>query len=395
MEKARLSMQCKGCWSIFGGHLEPMHFIVSSSQLLRHLSSLSGVLNSSNTLPILDNFLIELGPGEAVISASDLETTMTTKLEVKTEDTGTIAVPAKMLLDILKAFPDIPLTFKIDPATFGVELTSDAGKYKLTGANGDDFPKSPMLEDAATFDIEANTLITAINRTLFAAGNDDLRPVMSGIYFEFYADNVRFVATDAHRLVRYARTDVQASSGAQFIVPKKPLNLLKSAAAHAGRVSMSYTESNACFRFDEVTIICRLIEGKYPNYEAVIPKENPNRMVINRVDFLQAIRRVSIFANKTTHQVRLKLAGSELHVSAEDLDFANEANERLNCSYTGEDMEIGFNSRFLMDMLNNLSSMEVSLELSAPNRAGIIRPAEPEENGEDVLMLVMPVMLNA
>jgi DNA polymerase-3 subunit beta len=372
-----------------------MHFIVSSSQLLRHLSSLSGVLNSSNTLPILDNFLIELGPGEAVISASDLETTMTTKLEVKTSDTGAIAVPAKMLLDILKAFPDIPLTFKIDPSTFGVELTSDAGKYKLTGANGDDFPKSPMLEDAATFDVEANTLITAINRTLFAAGNDDLRPVMSGIYFEFYSDNVRFVATDAHRLVRYARTDVQASSGAQFIVPKKPLNLLKSAAANAKRVAMSYTESNACFQFDEVTIICRLIEGKYPNYEAVIPKENPNRMVINRIDFLQAIRRVSIFANKTTHQVRLKLAGSELHVSAEDLDFANEANERLNCSYTGEDMEIGFNSRFLMDMLNNLSSPEISLELSAPNRAGIIRPSEPEETGEDVLMLVMPVMLNA
>ncbi len=388
-------MQQRGCWSIFEVHTEPMHFIVSSSQLLRHLSSLSGVLNSSNTLPILDNFLIELGPGEAVISASDLETTMTTKLEVKTQDTGAIAVPAKMLLDILKAFPDIPLTFKVDPATYGVELTSDAGKYKLTGANGDDFPKSPMLEDAATFDVEAKTLITAINRTLFAAGNDDLRPVMSGIYFEFYADNVRFVATDAHRLVRYARTDVQASAGAQFIVPKKPLNLLKNAASNADRVSMSYTESNACFRFDEVTIICRLIEGKYPNYEAVIPKENPNRMVINRVDFLQAIRRVSIFANKTTHQVRLKLAGSELHVSAEDLDFANEANERLNCSYTGEDMEIGFNSRFLMDMLNNLSSPEVSLELSAPNRAGIIRPSEPEEAGEDVLMLVMPVMLNA
>jgi DNA polymerase-3 subunit beta len=252
-----------------------------------------------------------------------------------------------------------------------------------------------MLEDAASFDVEAKTLITAINRTIFAAGNDDLRPVMSGIYFEFFEDNVRFVATDAHRLVRYARNDVQAGSSAQFIVPKKPLNLLKNAASQAERVSMSYTESNACFRFDEVTIICRLIEGKYPNYEAVIPKENPNRMVINRQSFLQAIRRVSIFANKTTHQVRLKLAGSELHVSAEDLDFSNEANERLSCSYTGEDMEIGFNSRFLMDMLNNLSSTEISLELSAPNRAGIIRPSEPEEAGEDVLMLVMPVMLNA
>lgn len=372
-----------------------MHFIVSSSQLLRHLSSLSGVLNSSNTLPILDNFLFELGPGEAVISASDLETTMTTKLEVKTEDTGSIAVPAKMLLDILKAFPDIPLTFKVDPATYAIELTSDAGKYKLTGANGDEFPKSPELDDAASMSIEANALISAINRTLFAAGNDDLRPVMSGIFFEFYAESVRFVATDAHRLVRYGRNDVKATSNAQFIVPKKPLNLLKNAASHAEAVTMTYTDSNARFQFDDVTIICRLIEGKYPNYEAVIPKDNPNRMVISRTSFLQAIRRVSIFANKTTHQVRLKLAGSELVVSAEDLDFANEASERLNCSYTGEDMEIGFNSRFLMDMLNNLSSAEISLEMSAPNRAGIIKPTEAEEEGEDVLMLVMPVMLNA
>lgn len=372
-----------------------MHFIVSSSQLLRHLSALSGVLNSSNTLPILDNFLFELGPGEAVISASDLETTMTTKLEVKTQDTGSIAVPAKMLVDILKAFPDIPLTFKVDTGTYAIELTSDAGKYKLTGANGDEFPKSPELDDAATMGIDANALLSAINRTLFAAGNDDLRPVMSGIYFEFYSDNVRFVATDAHRLVRYARTDVQASSNAQFIVPKKPLNLLKNAASHAQHVQMAYTDSNVRFEFDDVTLICRLIEGKYPNYEAVIPKENPNRMVINRQGFLQAIRRVSIFANKTTHQVRLKLAGSELVVSAEDLDFANEASERLNCSYSGEDMEIGFNSRFLLDMLNNLSSTEISLEMSAPNRAGIIKPTEAEEAGEDVLMLVMPVMLNA
>ncbi|MGA0435163.1 MAG: DNA polymerase III subunit beta [Flavobacteriales bacterium] len=372
-----------------------MHFIVSSSQLLRHLSSLSGVLNNSNTLPILDNFLFELGPGEAIISASDLETTMTTKLEVKTEDTGSIAIPAKMLLDILKAFSDIPLTIKVDPSTFAVELTSDAGKYKLTGANGDEFPKSPALDDASGMTIDANALLTALNRTLFAAGNDDLRPVMSGIFFEFYSDNVRFVATDAHRLVRYARNDVQASSNAQFIVPKKPLNLLKNASSHAEKVNMVYTDSNVRFEFDNVTIICRLIEGKYPNYEAVIPKENPNRMVINRQDFLQAIRRVSIFANKTTHQVRLKLAGSELVVSAEDLDFANEASERLSCSYAGEDMEIGFNSRFLMDMLNNLSSTEVSLEMSAPNRAGIIKPTESEDEGEEVLMLVMPVMLNA
>lgn len=372
-----------------------MHFIVSSNQLLRQLQQLSGVLSSSNTLPILDHFLFDLAPGEAVISASDLETTMTVKMEVRTEDTGTIAIPAKMLLDILKAFPDIPLTFKIDTDTFGVELVSDAGKYKLSGANGEEFPKTPELEGGSSVEVEGETLVTAINRTLFAAGSDDLRPVMSGIFFEMYEDSLRFVATDAHRLVRYARTDAKAAESSQFIVPKKPLTLLKNAASVAEKVSMQFNDSNAKFEFDDVTISCRLIEGKYPNYDAVIPKNNPNRMTISRVDFLQAIRRVAIFANKTTHQVRLRIAGSELTINAEDLDFANEATERLTCSYQGEDIEIGFNSRFLSDMLNNLGSAEIVLELSAPNRAGIIRPAEPEEPGEDVLMLVMPVMLNA
>ncbi len=372
-----------------------MHFIVSSNQLLRKLQSLSGVISNNNSLPILDYFLFYLSPGEATISASDLETTMTVKLEVRTEDTGTIAIPAKILLDTLKAFPDVPLTFKIDLDTYVIELISDAGKYKLIGANGEEFPKIPALEGGSSVEIDGNTLVTAINRTLFAAGSDDLRPVMSGIFFEMYRDSLRFVATDAHRLVRYARTDANAAEDSSFIVPKKPLNLLKNVALSAEKVHMQFNDSNAIFDFDDVNISCRLIEGKYPNYDAVIPKDNPNRMTINRMDFLQAIRRVAIFANKTTHQVRLRIAGSELTVNAEDLDFANEATERLTCSYQGEDIEIGFNSRFLADMLNNLGSDEIVLELSAPNRAGIIRPAEPEEPGEDVLMLVMPVMLNA
>ena len=371
-----------------------MQFIVSSTALLRQLQAISGVLNSSNTLPILDNFLFEVAPGKASISASDLETTMTTSVEVTAEEEGAIAIPAKMLLDILKTFEDLPLTFKVDPKTCGVEMTSEAGKYKLAGAHADEFPRTPELEGAASVTLNSDTLAEAISRTLFAAGSDDLRPVMSGIFFELYADNVRFVATDAHRLVRYARTDASAPETASFIVPKKPLTLLKNAASSAEAVNISFTESNACFTFDDVTIMCRLIEGKYPNYEAVIPKDNPNRMTINRTLFLQAIRRAAIFANKTTHQVRLRIAGSELTVSAEDLDFANEATEHLACSYHGEDMEIGFNSKFLVDMLNNLSAEEVNLELSAPNRAGIIRPSEPEEPGEDVLMLVMPVMLN-
>ena len=238
-----------------------MQFIVSSNHLLRQLQTLSGVLSNSNTLPILDHFLFELSPGELAMTASDLETTMSSKMEVRTEDTGTIAVPARMLLDVLKAFPDIPLTVKVDPATHAVELTSDAGKYKLTGANGDEFPQSPALEGAVGVDMAAGTLVTAINRTLFAAGSDDLRPVMSGLFFELYSDNVRFVATDAHRLVRYARMDASAPETASFIVPKKPLTLLKNAASSAEAVNISFTESNACFTFDDVVILCRLIEG--------------------------------------------------------------------------------------------------------------------------------------
>ncbi|MGB0424033.1 MAG: DNA polymerase III subunit beta [Flavobacteriales bacterium] len=357
---------------------------------------LSGVLNSSNTLPILDYFLFEIGQNEATISASDLETTMTTKMEIKAEEEGVIAMPAKLLIDTLKAFPTQPLTFTIDPATYAVEISCDFGKYKLTGANGDEFPKAPTLEGEQTMDMDSDILVKAINSSLFAAGNDDLRPVMSGLLMEMYPDSVRFVATDAHRLVRYTRTDLNAPSSTSLILPKKPLSLLKNNATGAeGNVKVSYTATNALFTFDQVTLMCRLIEGKYPNYEAVIPKDNPNKMTVGREDLLKSIKRVSIFANKTTHQVRLKLTGSELTISAEDLDFANEANERLTCSYQGEDMEIGFNSRFLIDMLSNLKSDNIVFELSAPNRAGIILPAEAEEDQEDMLMLVMPVMLNS
>lgn len=372
-----------------------MKFIVTSNALLKQLQMLSGVLNSSNTLPILDYFLFEIKTGETVISASDLETTMTTRMEIKSEEEGVIAMPAKLLIDTLKAFPSQPLTFTIDPKTFGVEISCDFGKYKLTGANGDEFPKAPTLEGEESMEMDSDVLVKAINSSLFAAGNDDLRPVMSGLLMELFSDNVRFVATDAHRLVRYTRTDITAGSSKSLIVPKKPLTLLKNNASSAdGNVKIAYTDSNALFTFDDVSLMCRLIEGKYPNYEAVIPKENPNKMTVGREDLLKSIKRVSIFANKTTHQVRLKISGSELAISAEDLDFANEANERLTCSYEGEDMEIGFNSRFLIDMLGNLKSDNIVLELSAPNRAGIILPAEKDEAEEDMLMLVMPVMLN-
>ncbi|MEM9023614.1 MAG: DNA polymerase III subunit beta, partial [Bacteroidota bacterium] len=297
--------------------------------------------------------------------------------------------------DTLKTFPEQPLNFDIDDKTFGIEIASDNGKYKLAGQNGDEFPKIPELDKPSSIELEASVLANAINKTLFATGNDELRPIMSGVLFEFYPDNITFVATDAHKLVRYRRTDATSDRSASIILPKKPLNLLKGILSSIdASIKMDYTDTNALFTIDNVTVICRLIDGKYPNYEAAIPKENPNRLTIDRNAFLNSIRRISIFSNKTTHQVRLKIAGSELNISAEDLDFANEANERLTCQYEGDDIEIGFNSRFLVEMLSNLETEHVQLELSQPNRAGILTPGDGKDEHEEVLMLVMPVMLN-
>lgn len=370
-----------------------MNFVISSASLLKHLQGISGVLSTSNSLPILDNFLFEITSGKLTVSASDLETTMRTSMEVEAKKEGKIAIPAKLLLDVLKNLPDQPCTFSVDDENFSIEIAYDNGKSKMVGYNGDDFPRTPGLDNSSSIQISGEIISNAINKTLFATGVDDLRPVMSGVFCEFSPENITFVATDAHKLVRYTRTDSQASGSSSFILPKKPLNLLKTNLSGNEDVKLEYNESNAVFTFDDIVLICRLIDGKYPNYEAVIPKENPNVLTIDRLQFLSSIKRVSIFANKTTHQIKLKLAGSELSLFAEDIDFANEANERLTCNYAGEDMEIGFNSRFLMEMLNNLDTAEIRLEMSEPSRAGLLMPAEANEN-EDILMLVMPVMLN-
>ncbi len=373
-----------------------MKFIVSSTSLLKQLQVIGGVLNSNNALPILDNFLFEIDKNQLKISASDLETTMTTIIAIESKDSGSIAIPAKLLLETLKTFADQPLTFSVDAKKFGIEIISDYGKYKLTGHNGEEFPKIPSIESASSLELEASVAAAAINKTIFATGNDELRPVMSGVFCQLGTDNITFVATDAHKLVRYKRSDAKAQGASSFIIPKKPLNLLKNTLSGvSGNVKIEYNNTNAFFSFENTNLICRLIDGKYPNYEAVIPKENPNKLTVDRISFLNSIKRVSIFSNKTTHQVRLKIAGSELSISAEDLDFANEASERLTCQYVGEDMEIGFNSKFLAEMLSNLNCENVNLEMSAPNRAGILLPAEKENAAEDILMLVMPVMLNS
>ena len=372
-----------------------MKFIVSSTYLLKQLQVLGGVINSSNTLPILDNFLFDIEDNSLTVSASDLETTMSSKLDIESDSKGSVAIPARLLLDTLKTFPEQPLTFTVEENNT-VEISSNHGKYALAYADGAEFPKAVALEDPSSTTIAGNILATAISKTIFAAGNDDLRPVMSGVFFQFSTDNLTFVATDAHKLVKYTREDVSASQVAEFIMPKKPLTLLKGILnASEENVTIDYNDSNAKFTFENTVLICRLIDGKYPNYEAVIPKENPNKLSIDRTQFLNSVKRVSIFSNKTTHQIRLKIAGAELNISAEDIDYSNKAEERLTCDYQGDDMQIGFNSRFLTEMLNNLSATDVQLEMSMPNRAGILTPIDGLDEGEHVTMLVMPVMLNS
>ncbi len=371
-----------------------MKFIISSSYLLKQLQVLGGIINSNNTLPILDNFLFDLDGNSLTVSASDLETTIASKLRVESSEKGSVCIPARVLLDTLKTFPEQPLTFTVEDNNT-VEISSDHGKYVLAYANSEEFPNPVELKDPTATVIQGDILATAISKTIFASGNDDLRPVMSGVFFQFATDSLTFVATDAHKLVKYTREDVVASQTAEFIMPKKPLNLLKSILAGSEEeVTIEYNESNAKFVFDDTELVCRLIDGKYPNYEAVIPKENPNKLTIDRTQFLNSVRRVSIFSNKTTHQIRLKIAGAELNISAEDIDYSNKAEERLTCDYQGDDMQIGFNSRFLTEMLNNLTSNDVSLEMSLPNRAGILTPVDGLDEGEHVTMLVMPVMLN-
>ena len=373
-----------------------MKFIVSSTSLLRNLQAISGVLNAANTLPILDDFLFRLKEDELEITASDLETTMTVSIQTtKAEEPGVVAIPAKILIDTLKTFSDMPLTFTINDETFGVEISTGEGKYKLTGHNSDEFPKVPVKENVATLTLDCSTLAKAINKTVFADGSDELRPVMSGVFCQLSPSDLTFVATDAHKLVRYRRLDSRSEETVSFILPKKPLNQLKSLLVNKEfPVTIEYNQTNAFFTFENVHLVCRLIEGKYPNYEAVIPRDNPNTLFIDKALFLNSIKRIALFANQSTHQVRLRISGKELTLSAEDIDFSNEAKERLSCSYQGDSIEIGFNSRFLQEMVGNVDTEQLRLEMSAPNRAGLILPVDDENKVEELLMLVMPVMLN-
>ena len=374
-----------------------MKFILSSLKLLKAVQSLSGVINSNNTLPILDDFLFNISDNELRITASDLETTMIVTIQPDlVEGVGEVTIPARLLIDILKNLPDIPVSFNIDEATLAIEITTGEGRYKMVGHKSDEFPQVPVLEDASKWEIPADVLACGFEKTVFATGNDEIRPVMTGVFMEMTNNGLNFVATDAHKLVRYRRLDIKTDTLASFIVPKKPINQLKNALSGKADeiVVVEFNKTNASFTMSGFKLVCRLIDGKYPNYEAVIPKSNPNKLTIDRQLLLAAIRRVAIFSSKATHQIRFKIAGQELTLTAEDLDYYNEAKERLSCNYEGDDMEIGFNSRFFQEMLGNLNQTEILLEMSAPNRAGLIIPVDNQNADEDILMLLMPVMLN-
>ena len=372
-----------------------MRFIVSSSYLLKKLQIIGGVINSNNTMSILENFLFELSENKLTVSASDLETTIKGVIEVESTDTASIVVPYKILIDTLKTFTEQALTFIINDNNT-IDIVSNNGKYTLAYLDSQEFPTVVEIENANRVTLMGDILATAIQSTFFATGNDDLRPIMNGVFFNFTEEALIFAATDAHKLVKYERQDIKSEQPASFVIPKKPLNLLKGILSGSEtEVTIEYNESNAKFSFDQLDYVCRLIDGTYPNYEAVIPRENPNKLIVNRTLLLNSTKRISNFASKATHQMRVKITGNSLQIFAEDIEYNNRANETIPCNYEGDDMEIGFNSKFFMEMLSNLSSDDILLEMSYSTRPGILTPADGLDEGEKIYMLVMPTMLSS
>jgi len=376
-----------------------MKFVVSSTELLGHLQAISRVISSKNTLPILDNFLFSLTGNDLEITASDLESTLITRMKLEnTKGDGTIALPARILLDTLKEFSAQPLTFDINTETLAVEISSENGKFNVVGQNGVDFPVLPALkkDKAFSFTINAELMLAGINKTLFATADDELRPVMGGIFIEAAPESISFVASDAHKLVRYRRTDASAGDSSSFILPKKPASLLKNILPREeGPFTLEFDDKNAFFNLNDYKVVCRLVEGNYPNYNSVIPKNNPRKITIDRLEFFNTLKRVSVFSNQASNLVKLQLKGNQVVVSAQDIDFSISAYERIKCQYDGDEIEIGFKSVFLLEILANIGSQDVMIELADPTRAGLFLPAETESPEEDLLMLLMPMMINA
>jgi DNA polymerase-3 subunit beta len=376
-----------------------MKFVVSSTELLGHLQAISRVISSKNTLPILDNFLFNISGNDLEITASDLESTLITRMHLDNiTGSGTVALPARILLDTLKEFSEQPLTFDINPDTMAVVINSENGRFSIVGQNGIDFPVLPVIkkEKRFGFNVPADVLLAGISRTLFATADDELRPVMGGILVEASTSRLTFVASDAHKLVRYQRSDAKADDNASFILPKKPASLLKNILPReSGVVSVEFDDRNAFFNLSDYRVVCRLVEGNYPNYNSVIPKNNPRKVRIDRLEFYNILRRVSVFSNQASNLVKLQFTPNQITVSAQDVDFSISAYERHKCLYEGDDMEIGFKSVFLLEILSNIASQDVVVELADPTRAGLFLPSETANEDEDLLMLLMPMMINA
>lgn len=376
-----------------------MKFVVSSTELLGHLQAIGRVISTKNTLPILDNFLFNISGNDLEITASDLESTLITRMQLDNiTGSGMVAIPARILLDTLREFSEQPLTFDINTDTMAIVISSENGQFSIVGQNGIDFPVLPVIkqEKRVGFNMPAEVLLAGISRTLFATADDELRPVMGGILVEASTANLTFVASDAHKLVRYQRSDARADDNASFILPKKPASLLKNILPReSGVVSVEFDDRNAFFNLSDYKVVCRLVEGNYPNYNSVIPKNNPRRVRIDRLEFYNILRRVSVFSNQASNLVKLQFTPNQITVSAQDVDFSISAYERHKCLYEGDDMEIGFKSVFLIEILSNIASQDVVIELADPTRAGLFLPSETANEDEDLLMLLMPMMINA
>lgn len=373
-----------------------MNFTVSSTALLNRLQIIGKTINPKSPLPILENFLLKLEGDTLTITASDLETTLTTSIPV-VDASGeiTVAISAKFLMDTLREFAEQPLKFEINPENLAIVIKTEYGNYNFIGQKGDEFPAMPELEDEFnTTTVSAESLMSGINKTSFATADDDLRPAMTGIFFDIKPDNLTYVATDAHKLVRLISKTANETEEASFVLPKKPANILRNVIVKENNdVKISFDKKNIIFKLSEYLMICRQIEARFPNYNGVIPQNNPFKLIVDRVVMLNALRRVSVFSNQGTGLVKLSIKTNEILLSAQDIDFSISAEEKIACQYEGENINIGFKAPFLIDILNNISSSDIIIELADPSRAGVILPLENEPN-EELLTLIMPMLIN-
>ena len=374
-----------------------MKFTVSSSALLSVLSMTGKVINNKSSLPILEHFLMELKDGVLRVTASDAETTLVGTLEVENiEREGMVAAPAKVLLDVLKECSEMPLTLDVNQSTWEIKITWHSGSSSVPGANPVSYPTSKSLsDDKAEVTLDVDTLVNGINKSIFATADDDFKPMINGIYFNIDNSGITFVATDGHKLVKHTAKQ-ESQNNASFILPKKPANLLKNLLLkEEDDVLVSFDKSNAVFTMKNYTLICRLIEGMYPNYNAVIPVANPNKILIDRIEFLNGIKRVAVCANSATNLIRLDIADNKMTLTAQDVNFYVSANQSLSCSYDGSPISIGFKSVFLIEILANIETPTVLVELADSTRAGVFKPVYDDEQTTSTLMLLMPMIISA